>query len=51
MRPWMLWLSLLLLAASIGWFWFLSSGIVFQKTDQTEPRSAVEQKTEGRKEK
>jgi len=45
MRRWALWISLLLLALTLGWFWLLSNDLTFTRTDEGRP--AVEKKTKG----
>jgi hypothetical protein len=47
MRRWVVWISLLLLALSLGWFWLLSNDLAFTRTDEGRP--AVEKKAEGKK--
>ena len=49
MRPWVIWLSLLLLAATIGWFWLLSHDLALTRVDQAEPKPVPEQKAEPKK--
>jgi hypothetical protein len=49
MRPWVIWLSLVLLAVSIGWFWLLSHDLRFSRLDQVEVKGAPESKAESRK--
>lgn len=48
-RSWVVWLSLLLLAVSVGWFWLLSHDLGFTRSDQPEPKPPVEAKVETRK--
>lgn len=38
MRTWVIWLSLILLAITIGWFWLLSHDLRFTRADQTESK-------------
>lgn len=45
MRRWPLWISLLLLALSLGWFWLLSNDLTFTRAD--EGRAPVEKKVKG----
>lgn len=47
MRRWVLWISLLLIALSLGWFWLLSNDLTFTRTDEGRP--AVEKKGEPKK--
>ena len=49
MRSWVIWLSLLLLAVTVGWFWLLSHDLRFSRVDQAEVKSAPEQKAEPKK--
>lgn len=49
MRTWVIWLSLFLLAITIGWFWLLSHDLQLTRTDQTETKIATEPKTEAGK--
>ena len=49
MRSWVIWLSLLLLAVTVGWFWLLSHDLHFSRVDLAEPKTAPEQKIEPKK--
>ena len=49
MRSWVVWISLLLLAATVGWFWLLSHDLKFTRTDQPETKGAAEQKADAKK--
>lgn len=46
MRSWVIWLSFLLLAVTVGWFWLLSRDLRFSRVDQAEIKAAPEQKVE-----
>ena len=49
MRSWVVWISLLLLVATVGWFWLLSHDLKFTRTDQPEAKGAAEQKADAKK--
>jgi hypothetical protein len=44
MRRWPLWISLLLLALSLGWFWLLSNDLTFTRLDEGKPDKKAETK-------
>jgi hypothetical protein len=44
MRRWALWITLLLLAVTIGWFWLLSHDLTFTRLDEGKPEKKVEGK-------
>jgi len=46
MRSWIIWVSFLLLAVTIGWFWLLSHDLRFSRVDQAGVKPAQEQKVE-----
>jgi hypothetical protein len=47
MRRWPLWISLLLLALTLGWYWLLSNDLTFTRLDEGKPEK--DKKTETRK--
>jgi hypothetical protein len=49
MRTWAIWISFLLLAATVGWFWLLSHDLQFTRNDQPEPKPPAEQRAETKK--
>ncbi len=49
MRSWIVWLSLLLLAVTVGWFWLLSHDLRFSRVDPAEGKPPPEQKSEPKK--
>ncbi|MEZ0275364.1 MAG: hypothetical protein ACAH88_10705 [Roseimicrobium sp.] len=42
LRSWFLWLSLILAAASIGWFWLLTQDLRFSRIEQEPPPAAAD---------
>lgn len=46
MRSWIIWVSFLLLAVTIGWFWLLSHDLHFSRVDQADVKPVQEQKVE-----
>lgn len=50
MRSFAIWLSILLLAITVGWFWLLSHDLRFTRVDQVpDVKTASEPKTETKK--
>ncbi|MCE9519507.1 MAG: hypothetical protein K8R87_08145 [Verrucomicrobia bacterium] len=49
MRSWVIWLSLFLIAITIGWFWLLSHDLRFSRVEPSEIKPAAEQKTDDKK--
>ena len=49
MRSWVIWLSFLLLAATLGWFWLLSHELRFTRVEPDAKPPVAEQKTEAKK--
>ena len=49
MRKWPIWLSLILLAITVGWFWLVSRQLQFTRTEQEVPRPAAEAKGDAKK--
>ncbi len=45
MRRWHLWLSLLLLALTLGWFWLLSNDLTFTRLDEGRPEKGQKAET------
>jgi hypothetical protein len=41
-RSWFLWLTLLLIAASVGWFWLLAQDLRFSRIESELPAAAAD---------
>ena len=41
-RSWFLWLSLLLIAASVGWFWWLTQDLRFSRIEPEPPAATAD---------
>ncbi|RBP46560.1 hypothetical protein DES53_102951 [Roseimicrobium gellanilyticum] len=41
-RSWFLWLTLMLAAASVGWFWLLTQDLRFSRIEPEPPAASVD---------